>query len=192
MPTKPQVSEFEHDIMGSLGITTEFENSRIPVLHLLMTWCYFITMVFQYFKKGNIHQFVFSSLWFHGLQYDRPSWQSATPRTCSNSCPLSWWCHPSISSSVNSFSHLQSFPASGSFRMSQFFASGGQIIGVSESDLPMNTKDWSPLQLTGLISLQPKWLSRVFNTIVQKHQFLGAQLSLWPNSHIHTWLLEKP
>ena len=112
-----------------------------------------------------------------------------------NPCPSSRWCHPTISFSVVPFSsHPQSFPASGSFQMSQFFASGGQSIGVSASApvLPMNTQDWSPLGWTGWISLQSKGLSRVFsNTIVQKHHFFGAQLSLKSNSHIHTWLQEK-
>ena len=106
------------------------------------------------------------------------------------------WCHPTISSSVVPFSFcLQSFPASGSFSMSQFFASGGPSIGVSASTavLPMNIQDWFPLGLTGLISLQSKGLSRVVsNTTVQKHQFFGSQLSLWSSSHIHTWLLETP
>ena len=105
------------------------------------------------------------------------------------------WCHPTISSSVVLFSScLQSFPASGSFPMSQFFASGGWSIGVSASAsvLPVNIQDWFPLGLTGWISLQSKRLSRVFtNTTVQKHHFFGAQLSLYSNSHIHTWLLEK-
>ena len=114
----------------------------------------------------------------------------------SNSCPLSQWCHSTILSSVVPFSScLQSFQASGSFPMSQFFASGGQSIGVSASAsvLPMNIQDWFPLGLTGWICLQSKGLSRVFsNTTVQKHQFFGTQLSLWSNSHIHTWLLEKP
>ena len=114
----------------------------------------------------------------------------------SNSCPTSRWCHPTISSSVIPFSsRLQTFPASGSSPMSQFFTSGGQSIGVSAltSDLPMNTQDWSPLGWTDWISLQSKGLSRVFSNItVQKHQFFGAQLSLWPKSHIHTWPLEKP
>ena len=98
-----------------------------------------------------------------------------------------------ISSSVITFSsYLQSFPASGSFSFSPFYASGGQSIGASASVLPMNIQDWFALGLTGLISLQSKGLSRVFsNTTIQKHQFLGAQLSLWSNSHIHTWLLEK-
>ena len=110
-------------------------------------------------------------------------------------CPLSQWCHPTISSSLVPFSSCpQSFPASGSFQMSQLFESGGQSIGVSASAsvLPMNIQDWFPLGWTGWI-LQSKGLSRVFsNTTVQKHQFFGAQLSSQSNSHIHTWLLEKP
>ena len=114
----------------------------------------------------------------------------------SNSCSLSRWCHPTISSSVIPFSScLQSFPASGSVPMSQFFISGGQSIGVpaSTSVLPMNIQDWFPLGWTGLISLQSKWLSIVFSKItVQNHQFFSAQPSLWSNSHIHTQLLEKP
>ena len=119
-----------------------------------------------------------------------------SPGACSNSCPLSWWCHPTISSSVVPFSPcLQSFPASESFPMSQFFASGGQSIGASASAsvLPMTIQGWFPLGLTGLISLLSKGLSRVFsNTTVRKHQFFSAQPSLWSNSHIHIWLLEKP
>ena len=102
--------------------------------------------------------------------------------------------HPTISSSVVHFSScLQSFPASGSFPMSQFFASGGQSIGASASVIPMNIQDWFPLGWTGWISLQARGFSRVFsNTIVQKNQFFSAQLSLWFNSHTHTLLLEKP
>ena len=118
----------------------------------------------------------------HGLQDTRPPCPSPTPGAYSNSCPSSWWCHPTISSSVVPFSScLQSFPASESFQMSQLFTSGGQSIGVSTSTsvLPMNTQDWSPLGWTGWISLQTKGLSRVFsNTTVQKHQFFGTQLSL--------------
>ena len=130
----------------------------------------------------------------HGLQHTRLPCPSPTPRAFSNSCPLSQWCHPTISSSVIPFSScLQSFLASGSFPMSQFFASGGQSIGASASVFPMNIHDWFPLGLTGLISLLSKGLSRVFfNTTVQKHQFFGSQLSLWSNAHIHTWLMEKP
>ena len=139
---------------------------------------------------------VSDSLWPPGMQHTRFSCLSRTPGVCSNSCLWSRWCHPIIPSSVVPFSScLQSFPASGSFPMSQFFTSGGQSIGVSASAsvLPMNIQDWFPLGLTDWISLQSKGLSRVFsNTTVQKHQFSSAQLSLWSNSHIHTWLLEKP
>ena len=139
---------------------------------------------------------VFSdSLWPHRLQQARLPCSSPTPGACSNACPLSRWCHPTISSSVVPFSScLQSFPASGSFPRSHFFASGGQSIRVSASVsvLPMNIQDWFSFRRTGLISFQSKGLSRVFsNTTVQKHQFFGAHLSLWSNSHIRTWLLEK-
>ena len=104
---------------------------------------------------------------------------SPAPRAYSHSCPLNQWCHPTISSSVIPFSHLQSFPVSGSFQIGQFFISGGQSIGVSASVLPMNIQDWFPLGWTGWIPLQSKGLSRVFsNTTVQKHQFFGSQLSL--------------
>ena len=107
---------------------------------------------------------------------------------------LSWWCHPTILSSVpHFFSCLQSFPASGSFPVSRLFTSGGQTIGASASALPMNIQGWFPLGLTGFISLQSKGLSRVFSsTTIWKHQFFGAQSSLWSNSHSLTWLLEKP
>ena len=122
------------------------------------------------------------SLWPHGLQHTRLPCPLPTPKACSNSSPLSRWCHPTISSSVIPFSScLQSFPASESFPRSQFFTSGGQSIGVSPlaSVLPMNIQDWFPLGLTGLISLQSKGLSKVFSkTTVQKHQFFGAHLSL--------------
>ena len=132
----------------------------------------------------------------HGLQHTRLPCPSPSPGACSDSCPLSQWYHPTISSSVVPFSsHLQAFPASGSFPMSQFFASGGQSIGVSASAsvLPMNIRDWFPLGLTDWISLLSKGLSRVFSsTTVPKHQFFSTQPSLWSNSHIHTWLLEKP
>ena len=131
-----------------------------------------------------------------GLQHTGLPCPSPSPGVCSNSCPLSQWCLPTISSSVVPFSScLQSFPRSRSLPVSQFFASGGQSIGASASAsvLPMNIQNWFPLGWTGWISLQSKGLSRVFsNTPVQKHQFFGAQLSLWFNSHICTWLLEKP
>ena len=106
-----------------------------------------------------------------------------------------WVSHPTISSSIIPFFCLQSFPASGSSLVSQFFTSGGQNIGASASPLvlPMNSWDWFPLGWTGWVSLQSRGLSRFFfSIIVQKHQFFGAQLSLWSNSHIHMWLVEKP
>ena len=124
------------------------------------------------------HVWLFATLWTAACQ---ASCLSPTPGAFSNSCPSSWWCHPTILSSVVSSSCLQSFPASGSFPMSQFFTSGGQSIraSASASVLPVNIQDWFPLRLTGSISLQSKGLSRVFsNTTVQKHQFFGTQLSL--------------
>ena len=155
----------------------------------------------------NIHIYIFASVQVscsvvsnslrpHGLQHARLPCPSPTPEAYSNSCASSRWCHTTISSSVNPFSsHLQSFPASGSFLMSQFVASGSQSIWVSASAsvLSMNIQNWFPFGWTDWISLQSKGLSRVFSSpIVQKHQFFSAQLSLWANSHIHTWLLEKP
>ena len=131
----------------------------------------------------------------HGLQHARLFCPPPSPRACSNSCPLSQWCHPTISSTVIPFSScLQSSPESGSFPMSWLFASGGQSIGASASAsvLPMNIQVWFPLGLTSFISLLSKGLSRVFtSTTVWKHEFFGAQPSLWSESHICTWLLEK-
>ena len=130
------------------------------------------------------------SLWPHGLQHPRLPLPLSSPEVCSDSCPLSWWCHPTISPSVAPFSYLQSFPASGSFLMSRLFASGGQSIGASASAsvLPMNIQDWFPLGWTGWISLLSNRLSRVFHSPrVGKQQFFGAQPSLWSSSHIHTW-----
>ena len=145
-------------------------------------------------------QFSFSvmsdSLQPHELQHVRPPCPSPTPGVYPNPCPLSRWCHPAISFSVIPFSCCpQSFPALGSFPVSQLFAWGGQSIGVSASTSvpPMNTKDWSPLGWTGRIFMQSRGLSRVFsNIIVQKHQLFSAQLSSPSNSHIHIWLLKKP
>ena len=141
------------------------------------------------------HSVMSNSLWPHGLQHARLLCPSPTPGAYSNSCPSHRWFHPTISSSVVPFSsHLQSFPTSGSFPISRLFASDGQSIGASAltSLLPMNIQDWFPLGLTGWISLLPKGLSRVFfNTTVQKNQFFSTKLSLWSNSHIHTWLLDN-
>ena len=142
------------------------------------------------------HSVVSNSLRPHSSQHARPPCPSPTPGVYPNPCPSSQWCQQAISSSVGPFSSFpQSFPALGSFPVSQLFTWGGQSIGVSAltSVFPMNTQDWSPLGWTGWISLLSKELSRVFSNItVQKHQFCSAQLSLESNSHIHTWLLEKP
>ena len=147
------------------------------------------------------------SLWPYGLEHASPFCPLLFPRVCSDSCPLSQWYHPTISSSVIPFSSCpQSFPASGSFPMSWLFASGGQSIGASifgiisiifnhwkESIFPMIIQGWFLLRLTGWISLQSKGPSRVFSsTIVWKHQFSSTQPSLWSSTHICTRLPEKP
>ena len=152
-------------------------------------------MIFEIHSSVQFSRSVMSdSLWPHESQHTRPPYPSPTHEVHSNSCPLSQWCHPAISTSVVPFSSCpQSLPASGSFAMSQLFASGGQSISALASVLSMNTQDWSSLEWTGWISLQSKGISRVFsNTTVQKHQFFSAQLSSESNTHIHTWPLEKP
>ena len=162
------------------------------VIHCLVQWLAYISVQFNSVQSLS-RVWLFVTPWTAARQ---GSLSSPTPGVYPNSCPLNWWCHPTISSSVIPFSSCpQSFSASGSFQMSQLSASGGQSIGVSASTsvLPMNTQVWSPLGWADWISLQSKELSRVFsNTTVQKHQFFGAQLSLSSNFHIHTWLLEKP
>ena len=168
LPTDSRDSEFPlHQILTNL--LSGF--SSVPIL-VDVRW-YLSSVQFS-------RSVVFDSLRPHGLQHARPPCPSPTPRVYSNSCPLSRWCHPTISSVVPFSSHLQSFPASGSFQMSQFFTSGGQSIRVSASTLEgLNIQDWSPLGYTGWISLQSKGLSRGFsNTTVQKHQFFSAWLSL--------------
>ena len=148
-------------------------------------WQCIISEVNQFSSVQFIRSVTSDSLQPHGLQQARPPYPSPTLRAYSNSCPLSPWCHPTISSTVVPFSCLQSFPALGSFPMSQFFVSGGPSIGqsisASASVLLMNIQDWFPLGWTGWIFLQSKGLSRVFSyTTVQKHQFFGTQLSLCP------------
>ena len=142
------------------------------------------------------HSVMSDSLQPLGLQHARLPCSSLSPKVCSNSCTLSWECHPTISSSVIPFpSCPQSFPASASFPLSRFFTSGGRSIGASASAsvFLMNIQGWFPLGLTGLISLQSKGLSKVFsNTTVQKHQFFSAQPSLWSSSHICTNLPYDP
>ena len=135
------------------------------------------------------------SLWPHGLQHTRLLCLPLLLGVCSISCRLSQWCYLIISSSATPFSfYLQSFSVSGSFPVSWLFASGGQITEVSTSAwvLSVHIQDWFPLELTDLISLLSEELSRIFsNNTVQKHEFFSAQPSLWFNTHIHTWLLEK-
>ena len=157
-------------------------------------------LYFEHLDKSCSIQFSHSvmsdSLWPHGLQHTRLPCPSPTPGVYSNSCPLGWWYHQAISSSVVPFSFCpQSLPASGSFPKNQLSESGGQSIGASGSTsvLPMNIQGWFLLVFTGLISLQSKGLLTVFSRpTIWKHHFFGAQTSLWSNSHIHTWLLEKP
>ena len=165
-------------------------------LFVVVFWLAFWCFLFWCFQFSQFSRSVVSdSLRPHELQHARPPCPSPSPGVHSDSRPSSQWCHPGISSSVIPFSCPRSFPASGSFPMSQLFAWGGQSIGVSASAsvLPKNNQDWSPLGWTGWISLQSKGLSRVFsNTTVQKHQFFSTQPSSQSNSHIHTWLLEKP
>ena len=181
------------------------DNNRCMGLHLdfllcsidLYVCCFVNTILFSLLSVQFSCWVVSSSLQPNGLQHARPLCPSSTLRAYSNSCPLSQWCHPTISSSVVPFSFcLQSFPASGSFPMSPLFTSGSQSIGASASAsvLQMNIQDWFPLRWTGWISLQSKGLSRVFsNTTVRKHQFFGAQpLLRWSGSHNCTGLLEKP
>ena len=165
-----------------------FSSATIPkhkffgILPSLLSSSHICTWLLERPSVQFTHSVLSDSLRPHGLQHTRPPCPSTTPRVYPNSCPLSWWCHPTILSSVVLFSSCsQSFPASGSFQMSQLFASGGHRTGVSASTsvLPMNIQDWSPLGWSGWISLQSKGLSRVFsNTTVQKHQFFCAQLSL--------------
>ena len=159
-------------------------------LVLALSWNLPLNVCSRLKSSGQFSGSVVSdSLRPHGLQNARPPCPSPTPEVHSDSCPLSRWSHPTISSSVDLFSCHQCFPASEHFPVSLFFTSGGQSIGASASVsvLSMNIQDWSPLGWTGWTSLQSKALSRVSsNTTVQKHQFFSAQLSSQSNSHIHT------
>jgi len=176
-----------------------FQTKRCCMLKVIVTSIYLLYCYKRIKDFSSLlllsHSVMSDSLPPHRLQHASLPCPSPSPGICSNSCPLGWWSHPTISSSAVPFSScLQSFSVLGFFLMSQLFASGGQSIGISASVsvLPMNIQDWFPLGLTGLISLQSKELSRVFsNTTVQKHQFFIAWPSSWSNSHIHTWLLEN-
>ena len=160
--------------------------------HVVNSHCFFSIILNYQFSSALC---LTHSLRLHESQHVSTPCPSPTPRVHSNSRSSSQWCHPAVSSSVVPFSCPQSLPALESFPMSQLFAWGGQSTRVSTlaSFLPKNIQDWSPLEWTGWISLQSRGLWRVLsNTMVQKHLFFSAQLSLWSNSHIHTWLLEKP
>ena len=157
-------------------LKSSLSNISITILGFLSFWLISVINISSF--QSFCHVQLFVTPWTAARWFPCPS---PTPGVYSNSCPLRRWCHLTISSSIIPFSHLQSFPASGSFLMSQFFISGRQSIGVSASTsvLPVIIQDWFPLRVTGLISLQSKGLSRAFsNTTVQKHQFFGAQLSL--------------
>ena len=188
MSTREPVSPyFLHSVYASVSILCFSKQ-----LHLGAQISVHIAMKTEHFSRSVVSV----SLWSHGLWHARFLCPSPTPRACSNSCPSSKWCHLTVSSSVVPFSSCpQSFPASGSFTVSWLFLSGDQNIGASASAtiLPMNIQGCLPLELIGLIYLQSKGLSRVFSsTTIQKHQLFGTQPSLWSNSHIHKWLLEKP
>ena len=161
----------------------------------MTTWYYFCAIFCSVFLHLLFsHSVVSDFLRLRGLQHIRLPCPSPSPRACTNTGPLSWWCHPTTSSSLVPFSYLQSFPASGSFLMTALWIRWSKYWSFSFSiSLPMNFQNWFPLRLTGLISLQSKGFTRVFSyTTVQKHQLFVAQPSLWSNSDIHTWLLEKP
>ena len=177
---------------GPSGLEKFMESWKFRVRRNLKRYCGY---------SANLGAIRFSSvsqlcltLQLHGMQHARLPCPSPTLRTCSNSCPLNQWCHPTISSSVIPFSScLQSFPTSGSFLLSQFFPSGGQSIGVSASAsvLPMNIQDWFSLGWTGWISFQSKGLSRVFSNTTFKSINSSILSFLYGPTHIHTWLLEK-
>ena len=172
------------------SISYSLHTLNLFLFNLILTW---IVLPYNIHFRCNSYRFsvhfncsvLSNSLWLHELQHVRPPCPSPTPRAYSSSCTLSRWCHPTISSSVNPFSCPQSFPASGSFQISQLFTSGGRSIGVSASisALPMNTQDWFPLELTGWI-LQSKGISKDFsNTTVQRHQFFCSALFIVQYSH---------
>ena len=183
-------------LLSKLHLWIKSNVSFITWISLFIISVKILSQVYSIWSVSQFsHSVMSDSLRPHGLQQARPPCPSPTPGVYSDSHPLSQWCHPTISSSAVCFSCPQTFPASGSFQMSHLFASGDHSIGVSASAsvFPMHIQDWFPLGWTGWISLQSKGLSRVFsNTTVQKHQFFSTQLCLSSNSHIHTWVLEKP
>ena len=171
-------------------ILLEEDPGPCPMAALLFLDCSFSFLCSLHLLVFS-HSIVFDSLWPHEPQHARLPYPSLSPGVCPDSCPLSQWCHPTISSSLAPFSSCpQSFLAPGFFPMSRLFTSGGQSIGASTSAsvLSITIQGWFPFRLTGLISLLPKGLSRVFSSpTVRKHQFFSAQPSLWSNSHIHDY-----
>ena len=169
---------------------------KLVILTVLIQFIEFF--IFYFMIHLNSHSFfnqvVPNSLWSHGLQHIRLPWLSLSPGVCAKWCPLSRWCYLSIPSSASASSFcLLSFPASRSFPVSWLFESDSQSIIASVSVIPVNIQGWFSLGLTGLISLQSKGFSRLTSsTMVWKHQFFGDHPSLWSNSHIRPWLLEKP
>ena len=179
--------------LSHLGSLYGYTIIHLFICLFLDIWGYFFLPVYSNYELLFSHWVMSNSLQPQELQHTRLCYTSLSPWICSNSCPLSQWCHPTISSSVIPFSCSQSFPASGFFPVSQLFASSGQSIGASASAsvLPMNIHCWFPLGLTGLISLLSKGLSIISGITVWKLQFFGTWPSLWSSSHIHTWLLEN-
>ena len=175
-----------------MGLTIVDSTQKWDVVFVFLCLAYFTNIMSS---VQFSHSVLSDSLLPHGLQHARLPCPSPTPTAYSNSCPLHWWCHPTISSSVVPFSCLQSFPASGSFPMSLLFASGGQSIGVSASKsvLPMNVQDWLPFRIDwfDLLAVQGT-LKSLLQHHGSKHLFFSTQLSLWSNSHNQTRLLEKP
>ena len=175
----------------SIWLCMSFLHDQVYFSLLMLQWLFLALFILLLLFFSRVQLFVtpWTAVCHASLSF-------TSPRVCSNSCPLSWWCYLTISPSATLFSfYLQSFPASGSFPMSWLFPSGSQSIraSASASVLPVNIQGWFPLRLTGLISLQSKGFSRVFSsTTIWMHQFFGAQPALWYNSHICTWLLEKP
>ena len=179
-------TDIKNGLMDTGGGRRGWEELRVTLKHALP--CVNFSVQFS----GSVMS---DSLQPHGLHHARLPCPWPTPRSYSNSCPSSPWCHPTVSSCCPLLLLPSIFRAAKSFPMSQFFASGGQSIGASASAsvFPVNIQDWFPLGWTGLISLQSKGLSSIFsNTTVQRHQFFGAQTSCWLNSHIPTRLLENP
>ena len=191
--------------LRDLVLVCSFSLLQHMTLHVIFTWSgVFFPSYVTVIVLSIVHSAVVVVQSLSHVQLFVTPWTAAyhaslsftSPRVCSNSCPLSWWCYLTISPSAALLSFcLQSFPASGSFPMSYLFPSGSQSSRTSAlaSVLPMNIQGWFPLRLTGLISLQSKGFSRVFSsTTIWMYQFFGVQPSLGYNSHICTWLLEKP